>query len=98
MLRGELMLPIHWGTFNLAFHGWTEPAERLLAASNDISIVVWQAGQSIDPTNPPALARWWPQVPWQTAEEAPVVASGMEAEPTRTVYVGGSASEALLSP
>ena len=24
---GKVMLPVHWGLFNLALHGWTEPVE-----------------------------------------------------------------------
>ena len=31
MVRGDLLLPIHWGMWNLATHGWTEPVERLIA-------------------------------------------------------------------
>ena len=27
-LKGKLMLPVHWGTFNLALHGWDEPIIR----------------------------------------------------------------------
>lgn len=35
-LKGKYLLPIHWGTFSLAFHTWTEPIERLIqAAVND---------------------------------------------------------------
>jgi L-ascorbate metabolism protein UlaG (beta-lactamase superfamily) len=29
-LNGKVMMPIHWGTFNLAPHAWYEPVERLL--------------------------------------------------------------------
>ncbi len=29
-----VMLPIHWGTFNLAFHPWAEPAERTMFAAH----------------------------------------------------------------
>ena len=32
MVRGRVMLPMHWGLFTLAPHGWTEPIERALAA------------------------------------------------------------------
>lgn len=32
-LRGSVLLPIHWGTFNLAMHAWDEPAERVVAAA-----------------------------------------------------------------
>ncbi|MBF0377618.1 MAG: MBL fold metallo-hydrolase [Desulfamplus sp.] len=30
-LDGEILLPIHWGKFNLSLHPWREPIERLLA-------------------------------------------------------------------
>ncbi len=29
MLGGGLMMPIHWGMFDLATHGWKEPIERI---------------------------------------------------------------------
>ena len=33
-LKGDVLHPIHWGTFNLALHPWYEPMERLNAAAN----------------------------------------------------------------
>ena len=33
LVKGKLLLPIHWGTFNLAYHDWNEPAERVAAAT-----------------------------------------------------------------
>ena len=33
LVRGDVMLPVHWGLFDLALHGWTEPVERVLAAA-----------------------------------------------------------------
>ncbi len=49
MLKGRLMLPIHWGTFNLAMHGWTDPIEELIpyAAEKDISLIIPQPGETI---------------------------------------------------
>ena len=32
LLGGGALLPVHWGTFNLAIHAWDEPAETLLRA------------------------------------------------------------------
>ena len=29
-VRGEVLLPIHWATFDLAFHEWSDPVEWLL--------------------------------------------------------------------
>jgi L-ascorbate metabolism protein UlaG (beta-lactamase superfamily) len=82
MVRGGLFIPIHWGLFNLAYHGWTEPAERVLAAAElaGVTIAIPRPGQSIEPSAPPALERWWPDVAWKTAAEDPIVATLMPAE------------------
>lgn len=59
-LRGSLLLPIHWGTFNLAFHAWDEPAERVTAAavSGDTRLVMPRPGESIEPERAPAVRLW----------------------------------------
>ncbi len=66
MVRGQLMMPIHWGTFNLSYHGWTEPAERVIVAAehSGTPMVMPKVGQMFEPAHPPALERWWPEVPW----------------------------------
>ena len=70
MLRGKVMLPMHWGLFKLAPHGWTEPIERAVAAGarrrRDHRDA--QPGESIEP-DPPPPARWWPPLPWSPAAE-----------------------------
>ncbi len=77
MLRGKVFLPIHWGLWSLAAHGWTEPAERVLAAAAkaNATITIPRPGESIEPSSLPPLVKWWPNVPWRTAEEAPVVST-----------------------
>ena len=30
LVKGKTMIPVHWGLFDLALHGWTEPAERII--------------------------------------------------------------------
>jgi len=67
MVRGRLMMPIHWGTFNLSYHGWTEPAERLIVAAERTGtrIVIPRVGQMFEPASPPAVEQWWPNVPWR---------------------------------
>lgn len=86
MTKGRLFLPIHWGMWNLASHGWTEPVERVLVEAErwDVLTYVPRPGESFEPDGPPALSRWWPDVPWQTAEEHPVVATKVppDGEPT----------------
>lgn len=77
MLGGRVMLPLHWGLFALAFHGWTEPAERTLraAAERQVTLVAPRPGQPIEPTQTPVATKWWPAVPWETAQEHPIVSS-----------------------
>ena len=79
-VRGQVLLPIHWGTFKLALHAWTEPVERILAgaAQAKIQVTVPRPGQSVEMTSLPELERWWPAVEWETAEEHPVVSSGLD--------------------
>jgi hypothetical protein len=74
------MLPVHWGLFSLAPHGWTEPVERLLAAAGTRGdrIVVPRPGQSFEPASPPALERWWPKAQWKTAAEDPIVSTKVQ--------------------
>jgi len=73
-VRGRVMLPVHWGLFTLAYHGWTEPAERVVIAAEraGIDLVSPMPGQSVEPLAPPARSRWWPTVPWETAAQAPI--------------------------
>ena len=77
-----LLVPVHWGTFDLALHSWTEPVERLIVAAQklEVPVAIPKPGQSVEPSNPPPLSRWWPEIPWQTAEEHPVISSGMTTE------------------
>ena len=48
-------IPVHWATFNLAFHGWTEPAERVLVAAEaaGVPIAIPRPGESVVVSDPP---------------------------------------------
>lgn len=61
MLKGRVLLPIHWGTFNLAMHDWREPIERLLIAAQTSSapVVTPIPGDWLEPAAPPAVNPWW---------------------------------------
>ncbi|MDK3258587.1 MBL fold metallo-hydrolase [Blastococcus capsensis] len=63
-LGGNVLLPIHWATYNLAFHRWAEPVERLLAAARPrgIDVVVPQPGERTDVLDRPPLRDWWTPV------------------------------------
>lgn len=79
-VRAGTLLPVHWGLFNLAYHGWTEPVERVLAAAaqGGVTVTVPMAGQSIEPGALPPLVRWWPALPWATAAQDPIRSSQVE--------------------
>lgn len=80
MVRGRLLFPIHWGTFNLALHAWTEPVERLAVAATKYGVrwVSPRPGQWIEPAVPPAVQAWWPKLPFKTVAEDPVFSSGLQ--------------------
>ena len=60
MIRGGVLLPIHWGTFNLAFHAWDEPPERVLAAAEreNVRLVIPRPGERIEPAALPESTPW----------------------------------------
>jgi L-ascorbate metabolism protein UlaG (beta-lactamase superfamily) len=80
LVRGDVMLPVHWGLFDLALHGWTEPMERVLAAAAQagVRVATPQPGGMVEPAAVGTPRRWWPAVPWQDAAEAPVRSTGVE--------------------
>ncbi|EFG10321.1 Zn-dependent hydrolase, partial [Streptomyces clavuligerus] len=56
------MLPIHWGTFNLAPHPWSEPAEGTAAAAAEsgAAIALPRPGEPFEPTAGALPAEhWW---------------------------------------
>ncbi|MEQ1693331.1 MAG: MBL fold metallo-hydrolase, partial [Gemmatimonas sp.] len=77
LVRGRVMLPVHWGLFRLAYHGWTEPIERVMAAAalSGAAVATPRPGESVEPTLPLVTTRWWPVLPWQTAQQHPIVSS-----------------------
>ncbi len=34
-------MPIHWGLFDLALHGWRDPIERITALADKIGMRLW---------------------------------------------------------
>ena len=80
LVRGDVMLPVHWGLFDLALHGWTEPMERVLVAAEraGVRVATPRPGDMVEPATLGAPARWWPTVPWETAEQAPTWSTGVE--------------------
>ncbi|ASW54514.1 MBL fold metallo-hydrolase [Plantactinospora sp. KBS50] len=63
-LRGDLMIPVHWGTFNLALHDWDEPVNRVWreAKARGVRLAVPRPGERVDVAEPPAVDGWWQTV------------------------------------
>ena len=77
LVRGDVMLPLHWGTFDLALHGWTEPIERASRQPPPrVRIATPRPGHLRADDHVPT-ERWWPTLPWHTAAEAPINSTGV---------------------
>jgi L-ascorbate metabolism protein UlaG (beta-lactamase superfamily) len=60
-LQGKLLLPIHWGKFNLAFHPWREPIERLTEKAKESGVVYTtpRIGELVIPGAIIPVNTWW---------------------------------------
>jgi L-ascorbate metabolism protein UlaG (beta-lactamase superfamily) len=78
LVGGDVMLPLHWGLFDLALHGWTEPIERVLAAAAraGVRVATPRPGGMVEPATLGSGERWWPTLPWRTADEDPIRSTG----------------------
>ncbi|WP_437115375.1 MBL fold metallo-hydrolase [Streptomyces noursei] len=78
--RGVL-LPIHWGTFNLAPHPWAEPAEWTMAAAKavgqDVAFPV--PGQPYEPAGTLPTTPWWRDLALPLNRKWPVPLGASEA-------------------
>ena len=60
-LQGKTMVPIHNGTFDLAFHSWTDPFERVKAAAKEASVDLStpEFGEVFSSKGPAIKTDWW---------------------------------------
>lgn len=81
LLGGGRLLPVHWGTFNLAIHAWDEPAETLLrlAPERGASLVMPRLGEPCEPARVERVQPWWRGT--AALESAPASAAQVEEEP-----------------
>ncbi|MEE1942900.1 MBL fold metallo-hydrolase [Streptomyces sp. TRM 70361] len=65
-----VMLPIHWATFNLAPHPWSEPGEGTLSAGQDAGapVALPRPGEPFEPAAVRTPAQPW----WRAAAPVPV--------------------------
>ncbi|MEV5845793.1 MBL fold metallo-hydrolase [Streptomyces sp. NPDC051985] len=70
-----VLLPIHWGTFNLAPHAWAEPGEWTKDAGDAAgqTVALPRPGEPFEPSGKPPVDPWWREVsapiarPWRRA-------------------------------
>ena len=65
LLKPKLLIPIHWSTFELALHDWSEPAETLYteAPKRGVPIATPMLGQPYEPESGIATPPWWRALP-----------------------------------
>jgi L-ascorbate metabolism protein UlaG (beta-lactamase superfamily) len=63
-LRARRMFPVHWSTFNLAYHDWDEPIRRTLveARRTGVELVTPRLGEWVDADREFASTPWWEAV------------------------------------
>lgn len=60
-LGSPLAVPIHWCTFALAPHAWSDPPERFVAAAGaaGVDYVIPEVGEVVDAAAPGSGSAWW---------------------------------------
>jgi L-ascorbate metabolism protein UlaG (beta-lactamase superfamily) len=60
-LKGKLLHPIHWGTFDLSLHSWYDPMIRIAKAadSEDVKLITPIVGETIIVNENLVTSRWW---------------------------------------
>ncbi|WP_030872487.1 MBL fold metallo-hydrolase [Streptomyces sp. NRRL S-37] len=77
-----VLLPIHWGTFNLAPHAWAEPGEWMEDAAGEAgqTVAFPRPGEPFEPAGTLPVEAWWRAVsgpvarPWRRPRSAGGVA------------------------
>ncbi len=64
LLGGGTLLPVHWGTFDLALHAWDEPAETLLSLAEPAGarVLTPLLGRPFEPAHVEGPTPWWRSV------------------------------------
>ncbi len=77
-LKGKVLHPVHWGTFNLALHAWYDPMIRLAKAAEGkgIQYVTPETGGSVIYGSSIRTEKWWePYVQKETSDKRKVAAN-----------------------
>jgi len=73
LLGGGTLLPVHWGTFNLALHDWDEPAETLVEHAHAFGarLLMPKLGAAVEPSRIEQLDPWWREISVREIELQP---------------------------
>lgn len=60
-LGARRLFPVHWSTFNLAYHAWDEPIRRTLseAGRQGVEVVTPRVGEWVDADREFRSTPWW---------------------------------------
>lgn len=60
-VKANVLIPIHWGKFNLALHTWRDPIQRLLKKTNELGtqVATPKIGEVIVLGTPLPTSHWW---------------------------------------
>jgi L-ascorbate metabolism protein UlaG (beta-lactamase superfamily) len=60
-LGAGVLVPIHWATFDLAFHPWAEPADRVRreAATHGVRLAQPRPGERVNASGDLPTTEWW---------------------------------------
>ena len=63
-VRAKRMFPVHWSTFNLAYHDWDEPIRRTVAEARRtrVELVTPRLGEWVDANREFQSTPWWEAV------------------------------------
>ncbi len=103
LLGGGTLMPVHWGTFDLALHAWDEPAERLAvrAAQTSARLVTPRLGRPIEPAHVESVDPWWREAGrWHERADSPLSGApdahpAAVARPTQASSLGERAVDEL---
>jgi L-ascorbate metabolism protein UlaG (beta-lactamase superfamily) len=95
LLGGGPLLPVHWGTFNLALHAWDEPAETLLrlAPKRGARLVMPRLGEPVEPARVERVEAWWRGIASLEADSQGGAPAEHEELPTLPPVADGSGVE-----
>jgi L-ascorbate metabolism protein UlaG (beta-lactamase superfamily) len=60
-LRAEVLLPVHWAKFLLAYHAWDEPVKRLVAEARvrNVRVTTPRIGEPVVLGQVYPATEWW---------------------------------------